>query len=202
MGGEETDVLSSIDVSVAFLQSELYGPEETPRYVSYRHYAGAREYVFQLRDPVYGQRSDPGAWHSTVTQWLVPDMGYKQGKNEPCLFVHPITQHRVALFCDDFLCKGSKEVSEWFCAALAERFECKDPTWLSVGSPMTFIGMDTSLYIEGEQLVYSMGQSRDLSDFLHAKGLSEEKLIENPMADKRVLTDSEEIIIREPAELV
>ena len=37
MGGEETDVLSSIDVSVAFLQSELYGPDETPRYVSYSH---------------------------------------------------------------------------------------------------------------------------------------------------------------------
>ena len=111
----------------------------------------------------------------------------------PCLFVHPITQHRVVLFCDDFLCRGSKEVSEGFYAALAERFECKDPTWLSVGSPMTFTGMDISLYTEGEQLVYSMGQGRDLSDFLHATGLSEEKLRENPMADKRVLTDSEEI---------
>ena len=43
MGGEETDVLSSIDVSVAFLQSELYGPDETPRYVSYKSYAGARQ---------------------------------------------------------------------------------------------------------------------------------------------------------------
>ena len=84
-------------------------------------------------------------------------------------------------------------MSEGFYAALAERFECKDPTWLSVGSPMTFTGMDISLYTEDEQLVYSMGQGRDLSDFLHAKGLSEEKLRENPMADKRVLTDSEEI---------
>ena len=32
MGGEKTDVLSSIDVSVAFLQNEEYGPDETPRY--------------------------------------------------------------------------------------------------------------------------------------------------------------------------
>ena len=84
-------------------------------------------------------------------------------------------------------------MSEGFYTALSERFECKDPTWLSVGSPMTFNGMDISLYTEGKQLMYSMGQGRDMSDFLHAKGLGEEKLRENPMADKRVLTDSEEI---------
>ena len=41
--------------------------------------------------------------------------------------------------------------------------------------------------------MYSMGQGRDLSDFLHTKGLGEEKLRENPMADKRVLTDTAEI---------
>ena len=193
MGGEKTDVLSSIDVSVAFLQSELYGPDETPRYVSYKPHAGAREYVFQLRGPVYGQRSAPRAWYSTVTQWLVQQMGYKQGKNEPCLFVHPVTQHRIVLFCDDFLCRGSREVSERFYAALAERFECKDPTWLSVEGPMTFTGMDISMYTEGAQLMYSMGQGRDMGDFLHAKGLGEEKLRENPMADKTVLTDPEEI---------
>ena len=79
------------------------------------------------------------------------------------------------------------------CAAPAERFECKDPTWLSVRSPTTLTGMDISLYTEDEQLMYSMGHGRDLRDLLHAKGLGEEKLIENPMADKRVLTDSEEI---------
>ena len=43
-------------------------------------------------------------------------MGYKQDKNEHCLFVHPITQHSVVLFCDDVLCRGSKEVSEGFYA--------------------------------------------------------------------------------------
>ena len=59
MGGKADDVLSSIDVSVAFLQSEEYGPGEKPRYVSYKPFPGAREYVFQLRGPVYGQRSAP-----------------------------------------------------------------------------------------------------------------------------------------------
>ena len=111
MGGEKADVLCSIDVSVAFLQSAEYGPDETPRYVSYRLYAGAREVVCQLRGPVYGQRSAPREWYKTMTAWTI-HMGYKQGRNEPCLFVHPVTWHRVVLFCVDFLCRGSKEVSE------------------------------------------------------------------------------------------
>ena len=192
MGGEKTDVLSSIDVSVAFLQSEEYGPDETPRYVSYRPYAGAREFVCQLRGPVYGQRSAPREWYKTVTAWMI-QMGYKQGRNEPCLFVHPVTEHRVLLFCDDFLCRGSKEVSEQFYAALAKRFECKDPSWLSEGSPMTFTGMDIKQFTEGGKVRYSMDQGRDMREFLEAKGLGAEKLRQNPMADKTVLTDTTEI---------
>ena len=192
MGGEKTDVLSSIDVSVAFLQSEEYGPDETPRYVSYRPYAGAREFVCQLRGPVYGQRSAPREWYKTVTAWMI-QMGYKQGRNEPCLFVHPVTAHRVVLFCDDFLCRGSKEVSEQFYAALSERFECKDPSWLSEGSPMTFTGMDIRQFTEGGKVMYSMDQGRDMREFLEAKGLGAEKLRQNPMADKAMLTDTAEI---------
>ena len=41
--------------------------------------------------------------------------------------------------------------------------------------------------------MYSMGQGRDLGDLLHANGLGEEKFRENPMADKRVLTDTTDI---------
>ena len=108
MGGNPDDILSSIDVSVAFLQSTEYGTDEAPRYVSYKPYAGAREYLFQLRGPVYGQRSAPRAWYSIVSEWLIDDMGYRQGKNEPCVFRHPETGHRLVLFCDDFLCRGSR----------------------------------------------------------------------------------------------
>ena len=56
---------------------------------------------------------------------------------------------------------------------------------------MTFTGMIIST--EGELLMYSMGQGRDLGDFLHAKGLGEEKCRENPMADKTVLADTTEL---------
>ena len=71
MSGRAGDVISSIDVSVAFLQSELYGPDEQPRYVSYKPYSGGLEYLFRLLGPVYGQRSAGRAWFKTVTSWLV-----------------------------------------------------------------------------------------------------------------------------------
>jgi hypothetical protein len=66
-GGSSGDVLSSIDVSVAFLQSIEYGEDEPLRYVSYKPYKEAREYVFQLRGPIYGQRSAPRAWYKTIS---------------------------------------------------------------------------------------------------------------------------------------
>ena len=51
------DVISCIDVSVAFLQADEYGPEDRPRYVSLRAYPGAKKHVFQCRGPIYGMRS-------------------------------------------------------------------------------------------------------------------------------------------------
>ena len=114
---------------------------------------------------MYGQRSAPREWYTTVTAWMI-QMGYTHGRNEPCLFVHPVSGHRVVLFSDDFLCRGSKEVSEQFYAALSERFECKDPSWLSEGSPMTFTGMDIKQFTEGGKVMYSMDQGRDMREFL------------------------------------
>lgn len=69
------DVLSSIDVSVAFLQSDEYGPDDPVRYVSYKPYKDGKVHVFRLRGPVYGQRSAPRCWFKTLTHWLVHDMG-------------------------------------------------------------------------------------------------------------------------------
>ena len=99
-----------------------------------------------------------------------------------------MTGHRIVLFYDDFLCIGSKEVSEQFYAALSERFECKDPSWLSEGSPMTFTGMNIKQFTEGGKVMYSMDQGRDMREFLEAKGLGAEKLRQKPMADTAIST--------------
>ena len=64
---------------------------------------------------------------------------------------------------------------------------------MSEGNPITFTGMDIKQFIEGGKVMYSMDQGRDMRDFLEAKGLCAEKLGQNHMADKAVLTDTTEI---------
>ena len=67
-----------------------------------------------------------------------------------------MTGQMVSLLCDNFLCRGSKEAIEQFYAALSERFECRDPSWLSEGNPITFTGMDIKQFTEGGKVVYSI----------------------------------------------
>ena len=52
MAGISGDVVSSIDVSTAFLQGEEYGPDSPPRYVSYRPHKGAEVEYAILRGPI------------------------------------------------------------------------------------------------------------------------------------------------------
>ena len=190
-GGSSEDVLSSIDVSVAFLQSTEYGEDEPLRYVSYKPYKEAREYVFQLRGPIYGQRSAPRAWYRTISEWMVDCQGFDQGKDEPCVFRHPETGVTVVLFCDDFLCRGSKMETEKFYAKLMGDFECKDPTYLNVDQPIIFTGFRIRQHqvekAEGSETVYTMDQETDLLEFLAQKGLDAERLRDNPMADRKTL---------------
>ena len=89
------------------------------------------------------------------THATVPNQPAQEVRTGACLYVHPVTQHRIVLFCDDFLCRGNREVSERFYVALAERFECKDPDWLSVDSTLTFTGMDISEVAEAGGTVSS-----------------------------------------------
>ena len=191
MSGEESDVLSSIDVSVAFLQSDRYGPGDPDRYVSYRPYKDGPQYVCRLLGPVYGQRSAPRAWFRTVTAWLVGEMGYSQGLNEPCAFRHPVTGHRIVLFCDDFLCRGSREVSEQFYTALSKRFDCKDPTFLEPNGSLTFTGLDIEMKAVEGRMSYVVNQGRDMLEFLRDKGLDGVKLADSPMPDKRSIMQGE-----------
>ena len=67
------------------------------------------------------------AWYKTISEWLEGE-GFVPGKNDPCVYVHPITGMRLAVVVDDIICRGSREDTEAFYTALEARFQCKDPS--------------------------------------------------------------------------
>ena len=199
--GSKSEVLSIIDVSVAFLQSDLYGPSDMKRYVSLRSHPGSPVHVFELRGPIYGQRSAPRAWNKTLTKWLTdPEcsvdggggdtdggdvaatdgeiewsegrgMGYVQARNDPCLFTHPITGHQLVIWVDDILCRGTVADSVDFYNRLGSRFDCKDPEFLESGSSICFTGIEISRRQLGGEDWYYLSQLSDLQEFMHDSGL-------------------------------
>ena len=66
MAGMVGDVISSIDVSTAFLQAQEYGPDEPSRYVYYQPYKGAARQYYRLKGALCGQPSASLAWHNTT----------------------------------------------------------------------------------------------------------------------------------------
>ena len=61
------------------------------------------------------------------------DMGYKQGKNDPCVFTHPNTEHVIVLWVDDILSLADNDTARQFYKDLGARFEVKAPEYLTPG---------------------------------------------------------------------
>ena len=112
MNGPVSDIISSNDVSVAFLQANGFDINDK-RYVSYKAYKEATEFVFELCGPLYGQRVASKQWYCTIAEWLC-DRGCIQAQNEPCLFRNPESNLKVVLVVDDLLCRGSPAASAAF----------------------------------------------------------------------------------------
>ena len=100
MDGDDDDVVSSVDINTAFLQSVPYDPDDEPRYVYYQPHKNAPRKYYQLMGSIYGQRSASLAFYKTLTQWL-QSKGFKPGHNEPCLFVKG--DLKVLIWVDDML---------------------------------------------------------------------------------------------------
>ena len=83
-------------MSTAFLQAEEYEAGSMPRYVYYQATQGGPRVYYRLRGCLYGQRTASMEWHRTLVQWLASE-GFTQGKNDPCVFTHPITHLTLAV---------------------------------------------------------------------------------------------------------
>ena len=85
--GSPDDVICSIDVSVAFLQSDPYPSDAPKRYVKYQPHKFATPIYAELSGPVYGLRSASLDWFKTLSKWLESE-GYYPKSNERCVFVN------------------------------------------------------------------------------------------------------------------
>jgi hypothetical protein len=135
-----SQAVGSIDIATAFLQSDRFGPEEPPRYLKVRDPVTKVWRYFRQYGPVYGSSSAPKRWENTLHPWLEAQ-GFKQGKNEKCVFYHPERKVVVITYVDDLLVRGPDAEAKWFMDALCKRFTCKDPQWLAPGSPLDHLGM-------------------------------------------------------------
>ena len=130
-------------MSTAFLQADEYPDDMQARYVSYKPHKYAQVEYYRLKGCLYGQRSAGMEWYKTLRSWLTSEeMGFVPGHNEPCAFMHPTTGLKIAVVVDDILCRGSPEATTEFYKALGQRFDCKDPTYLSDASPIKYVGFD------------------------------------------------------------
>jgi hypothetical protein len=184
--GLRSDIISVNDVSVAFLQSDSYPEDQTPRYVSYEKYRKSVESIFQLLGPIYGQRAASREWYFTLSRWLTSDeMGFEQGSNEPCLFVNPITGVKLVIYCDDFLVRGSGPESAKFHAALESRFDCRPGSRqvLTPENSVEFTGIRVTMERGSKVDSYFMDQSEAIAKFLTQHDLDTVKDRDSPMPE-------------------
>jgi hypothetical protein len=189
MNGPKSDLISTNDVSVAFLQANGFDPNDK-RYVSYKAFKEASEYVFELCGPLYGQRIASKQWYSTIASWLC-DRGFIQAQNEPCLFRQLETGFKVVLVVDDLLCRGSPTDTIKFHEELEgpDGFECSPASRkiLTVDTEIDYCGLNLSMKVKGDRVYYSIDQTEGLILMLDELGLSDQPIKSSPMPNMDLL---------------
>jgi len=119
------EILSQFDFDVAFLQANGFAVTEPTRHVSYRPHPGYPDRIYELTGPLYGSDDAPMRFFNTVAPWLI-EMGFTQGKNDPCMFTNNNTGVQVGLHVDDGLVRGtelavSPSTRTWRCVSILNR---------------------------------------------------------------------------------
>ena len=135
----------TIDISTAFLQAHRYKPDEPKRFVKFKDPVTLTWLYYLLLGPIYGQRSAPIRWEDTIAGWLVSDMKFQRGENEPCVYYHEDMDLLIIIYVDDLLIDGTQENVLRFITLLRDRFECKDPETLTIKHSIDYVGINISL---------------------------------------------------------
>jgi hypothetical protein len=198
MAGLATDVISTNDVAVAFLQAIGFA-EDDARYVSYKAYREATEHLFRLHSPLYDQHCASKKFYLTMSSWLC-EQGFGQARNEPCQYVNAETGMRVVVVVDDLLVRGPADQTNLFHDALESRFECSAGSrkLLSPECNIDYCGMNMSVTVTDGVTEYSIDQTDGMQKLLNEFGMAEGTVNSSPMpntdllhSDSTVLDESE-----------
>ena len=152
--GSDSDkiVVAQCDIAVAYTQAELFGPDEPARYLKVLDPVTQQWRYFRQIGNLYGSASSGKRWEITLNKFLLSDeVGFQQGKNEPCAFYHPTRDMCILTYCDDLLCRGKLSDIRWFFDKLGKRFNIKPPAYLSRTDMMDHLGM---VFFEAEEGTY------------------------------------------------
>lgn len=137
---QSDDAIAQMDISTAFLQSNMFEEGEPPRYLRLKDPVTGKLRYFRQLGVVYGSASASKRWQDTLNAWLL-SVGFTQGKNEPCVFRHRKLGVTLGTYVDDLLLKGPRAAVDAVLAMVQARFKCKAPSFLEKGSPLDHLGM-------------------------------------------------------------
>ena len=132
------------DVSTAFLRSKKF-PEGKHKYICFKNPISHQWEYYKQTGPIYGEDSAPKLWEDTFADFLENTAGMDRGKNEPCVFHRASDDLSILVYVDDLLIDGDDACVRQFLTQLAHEFDCNDPVFLGIDSPIDFIGIIISL---------------------------------------------------------
>jgi hypothetical protein len=226
MNGREGEVVGSGDMCKAFLKADEYPDDAPPRYVYFRMFKGGPIKVWRLKGPLYGSRDSPRLWFESIRRFLLNvellgdqgfkvEMsqhkdskgptevvegivnGFKQGDNEPCVFVHPVTGLTVALFVDDVITRGMPDDTAEFFNTLHETYPLREWGILSPENPLIHLGYRITEEIVDDKVYRYLDQSDDVARFIIDNELCLNERVGCPMPDKDHISKDQTVLDEE-----
>ena len=155
----------------------------------------AHKRIFKLRGSLYGQRDAPHRWWATLTSWLETE-GWVPSTNDPSLYHYPAKQGKgvkhgamagmtICTHVDDILTRGGRAATQYFWDRVASRFPIKGWEVVEYDNPVTYCAKRISKVKRGEQVWYTIDQTRDIEVFLAEAGMTSARATSAPMPYKQ-----------------
>ena len=183
----EDDVVGVGDVDCAFLKINGYGPLDRDRFVAFKASKGSRLRLYKLTGGLYGQKDAPLLWWKTLTKFMVEELGFEVGTNDPCLYVHPKTRMRVGAHVDDLASRGRRNHTEEFWSAISAKFGVKSWGIVEEDKPLSYLSMRISKTVKNGKVWYHLDQEDHIYQFLVDQNAMGLKPVSAPMPDRKEL---------------